>query len=67
VAAAGHLLAAARRRSTAAPAKATEAASAADLGGAVDRVVALDNGDYEVHYTGVTGRYLPPAGQVSCH
>src|SRR5580698_4169525 len=33
--------------------KATEAALAAYPGGVVDRVVALGNGDYEVHYIGV--------------
>ncbi len=33
--------------------KATEAALAAYPGGIVDRVVALGNGDYEVHYIGV--------------
>jgi len=33
--------------------KATEAALAAYPGGVVDRVVAIGNGDYEVHYTGV--------------
>lgn len=33
--------------------KATEAALAAYPGGLVDRVVALGNGDYEVHYIGV--------------
>ena len=33
--------------------KATEAALAAYPGGVVDRVVALGNGQYEVHYTGV--------------
>jgi hypothetical protein len=36
-----------------AAAKATEAALAAYPGGLVDRVVALGNGDYEVHYIGV--------------
>jgi hypothetical protein len=34
-------------------AKATEAALAAYPGGIVDRVVAIGNGDYEVHYIGV--------------
>ena len=33
--------------------KATEAALAAYPGGVVDRVVAIGNGDYEVHYIGV--------------
>ena len=33
--------------------KATEAALAAYPGGIVDRVVAIGNGDYEVHYIGV--------------
>jgi hypothetical protein len=33
--------------------KATKAALAAYPGGVVDRVVKLDNGDYEVHYIGV--------------
>src|SRR5260370_911387 len=33
--------------------QATEAALAAYPGGVVDRVVALGNGDYEVHYIGV--------------
>jgi hypothetical protein len=33
--------------------KATEAALAAYLGGVVDRVVKLSNGEYEVHYIGV--------------
>jgi hypothetical protein len=33
--------------------KATEAALAAYSGGTVDRVVAIGNGDYEVHYIGV--------------
>jgi hypothetical protein len=36
-----------------AAAKAIEAALAAYPGGLVDRVVALGNGDYEVHYIGV--------------
>ncbi|MCW2856803.1 MAG: hypothetical protein JWR52_2418 [Marmoricola sp.] len=34
--------------------KATEAALAAYPGGVVDRVVKLSNGEYEVHYIGVS-------------
>jgi hypothetical protein len=35
------------------PSKGTEAALAAYLGGVVDRVVKLNNGEYEVHNIGV--------------
>jgi hypothetical protein len=37
-----------------AAARATEAALAAYPGGIVDRVVAIGNGDFEVHYIGVS-------------